>query len=142
MSISARTVFKGTVTALQGEALNAEVEISTAGGDKVLAILTETSAAALGLAVGASAVAVVKASMVTVQTRTPQYRFSARNQLQGKISGLLKGGVDCLVKVILPGGTVISAMITHDAIEELGLAIGVPVTAIFKASDVLVGVPA
>jgi len=142
MSISARNVFKGTVSAIKGGPINAEVEITTAGGDKIVAMLTETSAQSLGLAVGTAAVAVVKASWVTVLTATPGFRFSARNQLKGKVSGQIAGGVNTQLKIALPGGTVVCAMVTNDAVEEMGLAVGVPVTALFKASHVLVGVAA
>jgi molybdate transport system regulatory protein len=141
MSISARNVFKGKVTDLKDGPINAEVEITTAGGDKIVAILTESSVKSLELSVGKEAVAVVKAPWVTLLTGTPEYRFSARNQLKGTVSGLIKGGVNCQVTVALPGGSTVSAMVTNDAAAELGLAEGTPVTALFKASHVFVGVP-
>lgn len=42
MSISARNVFKGQVTDIKEGPINAEVEITTAGGDKIVALLTES----------------------------------------------------------------------------------------------------
>ena len=141
MSISARNLFKGTVSAITGGPLNAEVEITTAGGDKIVAMLTETSVQSLGLEVGTAAVAVVKATWVTLLTHTPGYRFSARNQLHGKVNGLQKSGASCEVKVLLPGGSVVYAMVTSDAADAMGLTIGVQLTAMFKASHVLLGVP-
>ncbi len=141
MSISARNLFKGTVSAITGGPLNAEVEITTAGGDKIVAMLTETSVQSLGLEVGTVAVAVVKATWVTLLTHTPGYRFSARNQLHGKVNGLQKSGASCEVKVLLPGGSVVYAMVTSDAADAMGLTIGVQLTAMFKASHVLLGVP-
>lgn len=142
MSISARNVFKGKVTAIKGGPINAEIEITTAGGDKIVAMLTEASVLSLGLALGSDAVAVVKTPWVTLLSGTPEYRFSARNQLKGVVSSLVKGGVNTQVKLTLAGGASVSAMITNDAASELGLAEGVPVIALFKASHVLVGVPA
>lgn len=141
MSISARNVFKGQVTEIKEGPINAEIEITTAGGDKIVAMLTEGSVKSLGLAKGAVAVAVVKTPAVTLLSGTPEYRFSARNQLSGKVSSLVKGAVNCHVTVALPGGSTVSAMITNDAAAELGLAEGSPVIALFKASQVLVGVP-
>ena len=41
MKISARNVFEGTITALKEGPINAEVELSTAGGDKIVAIVTD-----------------------------------------------------------------------------------------------------
>jgi molybdate transport system regulatory protein len=141
MSISARNVFKGKVTVVKEGPINAEMELTTAGGDKIVATLTEASVKSLGLAVGSDAVAVVKAPWVTLLTGTPEYRFSARNQLKGTVSGFVKGGVNCQVDVTLPGGSTVSAMITNEAAAELGLAEGTSVVALFKASHVLVGVP-
>ncbi len=142
MAISARNVFKGKVTELKEGPINAEVEITTAGGDKIVAMLTEASVKSLGLDLGKDAVAVVKSPWVTLLAGAPEYRFSARNQLAGTVSNLLKGGVNCQVTVSLPGGSSVSAMITNAAATDLALAEGTPVVALFKASHVLVGVPA
>lgn len=142
MSISARNVFKGTVTAIKGGPINAEIEISTAGGDTIVAMLTEASLLSLGLAVGSAAVAVVKTPWVTLLSGTPEYRFSARNQLKGVVSSLQQGGVNTQVKLTLAGGAMVSAMVTNDAVAEMGLVEGSSVVALFKASHVLVGVPA
>lgn len=141
MSISARNVFKGKVTAIKEGPINAEVEITTPGGDVIVAMLTQTSLKALGLSLGADAVAVVKASWVTLLSGTPEYRFSARNQLKGTVSGFVRGAVNCQVNVALAGGAAASAMITNQAAVDLGLVEGTPVIALFKASHVLVGVP-
>jgi molybdate transport system regulatory protein len=80
MSISARNIFKGKVSAIKGGPVNAEIEITTPGGDRIVAMLTECSVQSLGLALGGEAVAVVKTPWVTLLSGTPQYRFSARNQ--------------------------------------------------------------
>jgi molybdate transport system regulatory protein len=142
MGICARNVFKGKVEAIKGCLVNAEIEITTMGGDKIVATLTEASVLSLGLALGGQAVAVVKTPWVTLLSGTHAYRFSARNQLVGVVSGLVKGGVNTQVTVTLTGGSKVSAIIINDAAVELALAEGVPVIALFKASHVLVGVPA
>lgn len=141
MAISARNVFKGTVTELKEGPINAEVEITTGGGDRIVAMLTDASVKSLGLVLGAEAVAVVKTPWVTLLTGAQEYRFSARNQLNGKVSRLSMGPVNCQVTVALSGGSTVNAMITNDAATELALAEGTPVVALFKASHVLVGVP-
>ena len=142
MSISARNVFKGKVTALKEGPINAEVEITTIGGDKIVAMLTDTSIKSLGLAAGKEAVAIVKAPWVVLMAGTPEYRVSARNQLKGTVSEVVKGAVNSHVKVVLPGGSIVSASITNEAVAELGLSKDIPVVALIKASHVLVGVPA
>lgn len=142
MAISARNVFKGKVTSIKEGPINAEVEITTAGGDTIVATLTDASVKSLALAVGKDAVGVVKASWVTLLAGTPEYRFSARNQLPGTVTGLGKGAINDLVTIKLAGGSTVSAVVTHEAINDLGLKEGSSVVALFKASHVLVGVPA
>ena len=63
--LSARNQLAGTVVSLQPGAVNAEVEID-AGGVRIVAIVTQASARALGLAPGVPALAVFKASSVIV----------------------------------------------------------------------------
>jgi molybdate transport system regulatory protein len=140
MKISARNIFTGTITALKEGPVNAEVEVTTTGGDKIVAIVTEGSIESLGLALGKEAVAVVKAPWVMLLAGEPTLRFSARNQFAGTVSAVVKGAVNSEVAIGLPGGTVITAIVTNESVLELGLKIGVPATALIKASHVILGV--
>jgi molybdate transport system regulatory protein len=125
MNVSARNVFKGKITALVNGAMNAEVELATAGGDKIVAIVTEASVQSLGLAVGKEAIAYVKAPWIMLLAGgKASVRFSARNQFAGKVTHLTKGAVNAEVGIELPGGTVIHAVITNAAVLELGLKQG------------------
>lgn len=142
MTISARNVFKGKVTSVKEGPINAEVEITISGGDKIIAILTDASVKSLDLAVGKEAVAVVKAPWVTLVAGKAEYRFSARNQLKGIVGSVIQGAVNSQVNVALPGGAAVIAMVTNDAVADMGLVDGMPVVALFKAGHVLVGVPA
>lgn len=141
MQVSARNAFAGTLTAVVCGAVNAEVELTTAGGDVLVAVVTANSVQALGLAVGVSAVAYVKAPLVMLLTGGEGMRFSARNQLAGVVSALTRGAVNSEVALTLPGGTVVYAVVTNDAIKELDLREGAPATALIKASHVVLGVP-
>ncbi|MEF8704442.1 MAG: TOBE domain-containing protein [Candidatus Accumulibacter sp. UW26] len=63
MSVSARNVFKGKITALVDGVVNAEVELTLPGGDRIVAIVaivTEGSVSSLALSVGQKAIAYVK----------------------------------------------------------------------------------
>jgi molybdate transport system regulatory protein len=142
MNVSARNVFKGKVTAIVKGPVNAEIDLTTSGGDKIVAIVTEGSVKSLGLAVGKEVVAYVKAPWVMVLTGKADIRFSARNQLTGKVVSLVKGAINTEVKIELPGGTIVYAVITNEAVLELGLKQGVSATALIKASHVILGVPA
>ena len=142
MKVSARNVFKGKITALVDGAVNAEIELTTAGKDKIVAIVTEGSVKSLGLAVGKEVVAYVKAPWVMLLTGEANVRFSARNQLTGKVKSLEKGAINSEVCIELPGGSVVYSVITNEAVLELGLKVGVTATALIKASHVVLGVPA
>lgn len=65
-------------------------------------------------------------------------KLSARNSLKGTVTGIEKGSVNATVKIDVGGGTIITSMITNDAVEELGLAEGREAYAIIKASHVMV----
>lgn len=140
MKVSARNVFMGKITSLTDGAVNAEVELTTAGGDKIVAIVTEGSVKSLGLAVGQDAIAYVKAPWVMVLTGDSNVRFSARNQFAGKVASVSKGAINAEVAIELPGGTVVYAVITNQAVLELGLKPGAAATALIKASHVVLGV--
>ncbi|GBQ10809.1 molybdenum-pterin-binding protein [Komagataeibacter rhaeticus DSM 16663] len=66
-------------------------------------------------------------------------KVSARNQLSGRITKIVKGATTSHVSIDI-GGKVITASITNEAVDDLGLRVGEAATAIIKASDVMVGV--
>ncbi|MFZ2973146.1 MAG: TOBE domain-containing protein [Ferribacterium limneticum] len=142
MNVSARNVFKGKITALVDGTVNAEVELTLPGGDKIVAIVTEGSVKSLGLAVGKEAVAYVKAPWVMLLAGPANVKFSARNQLAGKVSKLQKGAVNTEVAVTLAGGTTVYSVVTNEAVMELGLKEGSEASALIKASHVILGIPA
>jgi molybdenum-pterin binding domain len=66
--------------------------------------------------------------------------FSARNRFDGKVETLNKGAVNSEVVIALPAGGSLVAIVTNFSAERLKLAVGAQVTALFKASSVIVGV--
>lgn len=142
MKVSARNVFEGTITLLTPGAVNAEVELTTAGGLKIVAIVTIDSIRTLGLAVGKTALAFVKAPWVMVLADDVKIKFSARNRLSGTVSAITKGAINGEVSITLADGNAVHAVVTNDAIAEMGLSIGSPASALIKACHVILGVPA
>lgn len=67
-------------------------------------------------------------------------KISARNQLKGKVVEVKKGATTAHVRIDIGGGAIITASITNESADELGLATGKSVYAIVKASNVMVGV--
>ena len=142
MKTSARNQFLGKVAGVRKGAVNDEIELEVAGGHRIVAIVTHESTDGLGLKVGTEAFALIKASSIIVVTEDQDAKFSARNRLNGKVSRLQPGAVNAEVTIELPGGGAIAAIVTHESCKTLGLVIGKPASAIFKASSVIVGVPA
>ncbi len=67
-------------------------------------------------------------------------RLSARNQLKGVVSEVIRGTTTTIVKIEVRNPAIISASITNEAAIELGLRPGQDAVALIKASDVIVGV--
>jgi molybdopterin-binding protein len=65
--------------------------------------------------------------------------ISARNQLKGTIVDVVKGATTSHVRIDI-GGTMITASITNEAVDELKLKQGQPAYAVIKASDVMVAI--
>ena len=66
-------------------------------------------------------------------------KISARNQMAGTIVDSQKGATTAHVRIDV-GGTLITAAITNEAVDQLKLIAGQKAYAVIKASDVMVGV--
>jgi molybdopterin-binding protein len=66
-------------------------------------------------------------------------RISARNKLPGRVEKITRGAATANVTVAVAGMTM-TAAITVDAVEELGITEGSDVVVIVKASDVMLAV--
>ena len=66
-------------------------------------------------------------------------KLSARNQLKGTIKFVSKGQTTAHVEIDV-GGVTLTASITNEAVDALGLKVGQSAYAVVKASDVMVGV--
>ncbi len=140
MKVSARNAFAGIVASVHSGAVNAEVGVELPSGDKLVAVITVESVRSLQLTPGKPVVALIKAPWVMLMTDGSDIRLSARNCLAGKVTTVNAGAVNAEVVVTLPGGTEVVAIVTKDAVTELGLVPGVAATAVIKASSVILGV--
>lgn len=142
MKTSARNQYYGKVSAIQAGPVNAEVEITLNGGDQLVAVVTHESVASLGLAVGGEVWALVKATWVIITPEAGDMKLSARNRLCGTVSRIARGQVNADVVLALNGGATISAVVTADGLDDMGLKEGDRACAVFKASSVILGAPA
>ncbi len=67
-------------------------------------------------------------------------RLSTRNQLTGTITSMDIGSVMAIVKVRLDGGQTMTASVTREAVEDLGLSEGNAVTVLVKSTEVMLAV--
>ena len=66
-------------------------------------------------------------------------KISARNQIPARVTSITRG--EAIANVALDAnGTRLVASVTIEAVDELGIAEGSAVTAIVKASDVILAV--
>jgi molybdate transport system regulatory protein len=140
MKVSARNTFPGTIANVTKGAVNAEVLLTTTGGDQIVAGITNGSVETLALKKGVPAVALVKASWVILGKGLDAAKISTRNLLSGTISNILAGAVNSEVDVKLPGGTILTAIVTNGSVQNMHLVGGEQVSAAFKASSVIIAV--
>jgi molybdopterin-binding protein len=66
-------------------------------------------------------------------------KLSARNVIAGTVTAVNRGQTTAHVKIDIGGGNTITASITVEAVDDLALKPGDKVSAIIKASEVIVG---
>ncbi|WP_298520173.1 molybdopterin-binding protein [uncultured Methanobrevibacter sp.] len=65
--------------------------------------------------------------------------ISARNQLKGKVTNIELGAVMANIKIEVNEPNTITAVITKESAERLGLKEGDDVAAIIKSTEVIIG---
>ena len=140
MKVSARNVFSGTIEKITTGAVNAEVILLISGGTRITANITNGAVDNLSLKEGLNAYAIIKSSSIIIGTDLDGSKLSTKNIMRGKISKIIEGTVSSEVDVEVEGGNVISATITHGSSEKLHFKEGEQVSAIFKASSVIIGI--
>src|SRR5512143_2957489 len=142
MRVSARNVFQGKIAAVRKGAVSTEVTLALKGGEALCSVITNESTTTLGLKVDIEAYAFFKASAVILGKDLHDAKVSARNLLCGTVERIAHGPVNAEVTVVLPGGSVLTAIVTVESAKRLLLAKGDHVCALVKASSVILGVDA
>ncbi|MFE1793141.1 molybdopterin-binding protein [Streptomyces sp. NPDC059525] len=134
MSLSIRNQIAGTVTAITAGEAMATVKVRLDGGQDITAAITVDAVKELGLAAGSAVRALVKATEVALATGAVE-GLSIRNQIPGTVVDVATGPAMASVKVDVNGGG-LTAAITADAVDALGLAAGSSVVALIKSTEV------
>ena len=66
-------------------------------------------------------------------------KLSARNQLPGTVTKITEGAVNGIVTLDV-NGTPVTATISNNAVDELGLESGKEALAVIKATSVMIGI--
>ncbi|MFI6770831.1 molybdopterin-binding protein [Streptomyces sp. NPDC050355] len=134
MSLSIRNQMSGTVLALSPGEVMATVKVRLEGGQEITAAITLEAVEELGIATGSEVRTLIKSTEVALATGAVD-GLSIRNQIPGTVTDVTTGGAMAGVKVAVAGGE-LTAAITRDAVEDLGLAAGSEVTALIKSTEI------
>jgi molybdate transport system regulatory protein len=136
MGLSIRNQLPGTVvTVTEGEVM-ATVRVRLDSGQEITAAITLDAVKELGITEGSAVRALAKSTEIALATGpSPLDGLSIRNQLPGTIADITTGGAMARVRVDVQG-TPLTAVITKDAVADLGLATGDPVVALIKSTEI------
>ena len=101
-------------------------------------MITNTAVSNLNLKLGDEVVAIFKSNTVLITTDI-SLNISARNKLQGKVDSINKGEINSELIIDIGNGDKVASIITSNSIDNLKIKEGAQVSAIIKASDVMIG---
>ncbi|CAA7611680.1 Molybdenum-pterin-binding protein MopA [Candidatus Terasakiella magnetica] len=140
MKTSARNALRCTVTEIRHGGVNAEIILRLTDTVTLAATITEESVRDLAIAPDEAVTALVKAPFIMLATGKAMPTVSARNRIPGIVTHRSDGPVSCEITLDIGGGKVLTAVITRDGADELGLRAGVDAWALFKTSHVILAV--
>ena len=141
MKLSARNVWLGNVTHIEKGVVNSVVTVGLKGKDIIVSTITDNSVRRLGLEVEKEVYAIVKAPSVMLSVDVVPDKISARNVLMGTINRIAAGAVNDEVVIDIADGNTVTSILTSESVRNLGLVSGMEVSAIIKASSVLLATP-
>lgn len=138
--VSARNTFTGIVASINRSTVYAEVILNLKGGLTLTAVVSNAAIDNLGLKTGMEAYALVRASSVMVASGLHNARITAGNLYSGVVENISQGPATTEVDVVIDDSMVITSVITHGNATRLGIKPGDHVSALFEASNVILGV--
>lgn len=134
--ISARNQIRGTVGELKAGQAMTIVHIN-ADGQRLVSAITNESVQELGLKSGDAVIALVKSTdTMLMKGDVAQAKISARNRLAGQVASVQKGNAIAYVAFKV-GSLQLGASITREALDELQINNGDRITAVIKATEVM-----
>lgn len=133
--LSARNKIRGIVSEVKCDGVMGIVKVD-AGQEKITATISAESVKTLKIKPGSKVVAVIKATEVMMAN--DKLVMSARNQFRGTVRELEKDALMAIVKLDVSGDIGITALISAEAADQLGLAVGKEAVAVVKATSVMI----
>lgn len=133
--LSARNKIRGIVSEVRTEGVMGIVK-AKAGDDMVTALISAASVRDLRLREGSRVVAVIKATEVMLAN--DYQKLSARNQLKGIVSAVESDSVMSIVKLDVSETIGITALISSEAVRQLGITVGSQAVAVIKSTSVMI----
>jgi molybdate transport system regulatory protein len=137
MKLSARNQLKGVVHFLDEGTIDTSVYVRLQSGYTLVSIITNEAISDLRLEMGDDVIVFFKSSSVLIMTDI-SLGISARNKFQGKIEKIKHAEVTAQIIVDIGNNEKIVSTITQDAAELLELQTDKNVSAIIKATDVMI----
>ncbi|WP_428738220.1 TOBE domain-containing protein [Sulfurimonas sp.] len=137
MKISARNQLQGVVHFLDEGTIDTSVYVRLQSGYTLVSIITNEAVADLKLEMGDDVIVFFKSSSVLIMTDI-SLGISARNKFQGNIKKIKHAEVTAQIVVDIGNNEKIVSTITQDAVELLELQTDKNVSAIIKATDVMI----
>lgn len=134
MKTSARNQFNGKIVECNSGAVMTEIKVEVSKEVHICATVTNGGKESLGLKVGDSVGAIIKASSIILSKAL--LKATARNNIKGTVSEVIKGAVNSEVKITV-GSSTLCAIVTNESIDDLSIVKGDTIYAIFKASSVI-----
>jgi len=138
MQISARNQIQGIVESITVSEVSAQVLIKLKSGNTLISSITKAALLDLDIKKGDELTAFFKSSNVLISTEN-NIAISARNKFEGKVSTIKKDAVNSELVVDIGNGDSVVAVITTNSIDKLNLKKNMPICAIVKSSDIMVG---
>ncbi|MGP1485723.1 MAG: TOBE domain-containing protein [Campylobacter sp.] len=139
MSLSARNQLSCEITGIKTGAVNSQIDAKLANGENLRAMITTESEKNLNLKVGKKVVYIFKAPSVLL-SKQEDMKISATNLLKGKVIEAKIGAVNAEIVLEINDHQTITSIITKDSAMQMQIGVGDELTAIIKASQIIIGV--
>lgn len=137
---SARNQLAGDISRIVRGAVNDTIHLRLTADCTLQVQITCDSREELALAEGDQAIALIKASWITLALPQAAAHIAVANRLQGKVGRITTGLVNSEVIVVLPGGHSLCAMVDNDSLASLAVQQDDAVCALFSAQSVILGI--